>query len=83
MAAISRIKPKQVLFTVTRQKMGNTTLSCDVVHRVAVTEVDPSGQFVMASWNGNPVQKFSALRVSKWKVSEPKVKKPALFRYST
>ncbi len=75
MAAISRIKQHQVLFTVTRQKMGNTTMSYDAVHRVKVTEVDPAGKFVMASWNGNAVRRYSESHVAKWKVNEP-VKKP-------
>jgi hypothetical protein len=80
MAAISRIKTEQILFTVTRQKMGSTTMSYDAVHRVRVIEVDPEGRFVIASWNGNKARRYSASQVSKWKVNEPIVKKPAIFR---
>lgn len=80
MAAISRIKPGQVLFTVSRQKMGNTTMSYDAVHEVRVTEVDADGQFVMASWNSNAIRRYLAIDVAKWKVSRPIVKKPSLFR---
>jgi len=76
MAAISRIKPGQVLFTVKRMKMGNTTMSKQVVHPVTVRTVDPGGRFVEASWNGNAVEKFYEQEVAKWKVKDPS-KKPA------
>lgn len=79
MASISRIKPQQVLYTVTRQRMGNTTMSRDAVHRVMVTEVDPAGKFVMASWNGNPVRRYSESQVAKWRVKEPVTKPRPLF----
>jgi SOS-response transcriptional repressor LexA len=74
MATITRIKPGQVLFTVTRQKMGNTTISRGVMHRVVVKEVDPDGRFVIASWNGNAACKFYERDVARWKVNEPQPK---------
>ncbi len=80
MASISRIKPQQTLYTVTRQKMGNTTMSRKAVHRVVVTEVDPEGKFVMASWNGNQVRRYSESQVAKWKVKEPATDSQPLFR---
>lgn len=71
MATISRLSPGQVLYTVTRQKMGNTALSRKAVHTVRVIEVDPDGKFVMASWNTNPARKYRESDVSKWKVNKP------------
>ncbi len=71
MATISRIRPGQVLYTVTRQKMGNTALSTKAVHAVRVIEVDPNGKFVMASWNTNPARKYRESDVSRWKVNKP------------
>lgn len=79
MAAISRIKPNQVLYSVERRKMGNTTLSETVVYQVLVNEVDPDGQFVIASHNGNPARRYSERAVAKWKVNKPETKKK-LFR---
>lgn len=79
MAAISRIKPDQVLYSVERRKMGNTTLSETVVFAVRVKEVDPEGRFVIASHNGNPVRRYSERAVAKWKVNKPETKKK-LFR---
>jgi hypothetical protein len=75
MAAISRIRPDQVLFTVRRQKMGNTTMKQTVYHRVTVREIDPEGRFVIATWNGNAPEKFYASEVARWKVSDPRLKK--------
>jgi len=71
MATISRIKPGQVLYTVTRQQMGNTTIRRGVLHSVVVKEVDPEGQYVIASWNSNVPRKFYEREVAKWKVKKP------------
>lgn len=71
MAAISRIKPGQTLYDVTKQQMGNTTLRRTAVFQVKVTEVDPDGKFVMASWNANPARKYRPNQVAKWRVSKP------------
>lgn len=74
MATISRLKPDQVLYTVTRQKMGNTTISRGVLHRVVVKEIDPEGRYVVASKNGNTARKYYERDVARWKVNEPKPK---------
>lgn len=71
MAAISRIKPGQTLYRVTKQKAGNTTMRRTAVHPVYVQDVDPDGKFVMASWNGNPARKFLPNAIAKWRVSKP------------
>ncbi len=74
MATIRNLKPDQVLYTVTRQKMGNTTISRGVLHHVVVKEVDPEGRFVMATWNSNPVRKYFERDVARWKVNQPQPK---------
>ena len=74
MAVISRIKPGQTLYSLTRQKMGSTTVSHVAVHPVYVREVDPEGRFVLASWNGNPPRKFFVREVKRWRVKKPEPK---------
>lgn len=71
MAALNRIQPGQVLYTLTRQKMGHTTMSRLAVHEVRVVEMLPEGRGVLASWNGNTPRKFYASQVAKWRVNRP------------
>lgn len=71
MATISKLKPGQILYTVTRGRLGNTTLRTVRVHDVKIIEVDPDGKFVVASWNGNRSEKYHRGDVSTWKVSKP------------
>ena len=72
MAAFSRLKVGQTLYTVTRQGMGNTTLTRRAVHPVTVREIDAVKRRVFASWNYNPPEWFSERRVARWKVNKPK-----------
>ncbi len=71
MATISKLKSGQLLYSVTRVKMGNTTMSRLAVHPVKVIEIDPDGMFVLASWNSNPARKYFPGQVAKWKVNMP------------
>ena len=71
MAAFKNIKPGQILFTVSRHRMGNTTASTISVHRVSVVSVDEEAQTVTASWNGNRARVYFRGEYSAWKVSEP------------
>ena len=75
MATIGKIKAGQVLYKVTRQKMGNTTASRGVVNRITVEEVDPAGEWVIARYNHMKARKYYTHQVSLWRVSEPKVKR--------
>lgn len=76
MAAFSRIKVGQVLFTVTRQRMGNTTMTRLAVHEVKVLELDPVKRKVRAIWNHfNAPEWYSERQVARWKVSKPKADK--------
>ncbi len=71
MAAFKNIKPGQILFTVSRHRMGNTTASTVAVHKVSVESVDEETQTVIASWNSNKSRKYYPSEYSKWKVREP------------
>lgn len=71
MAQIKKLKVGQVLYTVTRSRLGNTTLRTVHVHEVVVKEIDPEGKFVIASWNHNRAEKYWAGDVGTWKVSKP------------
>jgi hypothetical protein len=71
MAALSRIKVGQTLYTVTRQGMGNTTMTRRAVHAVTVREINLEKRRVFASWNYNEPQWFSERQVARWKVKKP------------
>jgi hypothetical protein len=72
MASFNRIKIGQTLYTVTRQGMGNTTMTRLAVHAVTVREINVEKRRVMASWNYNAPQWYSERHVARWKVNRPK-----------
>ena len=74
MATLSRLKPGQTLYTITKQKMGNTTIRINVMHHVIVKEVFPDEGYCIASWNGNTPRRYSAFQVKSWRVNKPKPK---------
>lgn len=71
MAKLDRLVPNQILYTVSRGRMGNTTISTVRVHEVKVIEVNTTEGYVIASWNHNAPKKCYEGEVSRWKVSEP------------
>lgn len=74
MATISRLQPGQTVYTVERQKMGNTTVSYGALIEIHIVEVDPEGLWVMASRRGRPARKYRESDAKKWRVSKPKPK---------
>lgn len=66
---ISSLTPGQVAWTVTKQKMGNTTVSTVAIHPVRVISVHDD--YVVASWNGNAERKFYEKAVKAWRKSKP------------
>lgn len=70
MATLSRLKVDQVVYSVERVKMGNTTMSRGALYRVRITEIGED--WVMASKNGNPPRKYGLRAIKKWRVNEPK-----------
>jgi hypothetical protein len=74
MATISRLKPGQVVYSLERQRMGNTTMTIKVCYSIQITEIDPDQKWVMASWNSNPPRRFYERSVRKWKIKKPEPK---------
>lgn len=60
-----------VYYTVSRQKMGNTTMSTIAIHRVRVISCDTVKGTVVASWNGNASRTYYERDYSKWRKNEP------------
>ncbi|GBQ85580.1 hypothetical protein AA14337_3109 [Acetobacter malorum DSM 14337] len=74
--SIKSLNPGEVVYSVTRQKMGNTTISQTVVHSVVIEAVDLQKGKVVARWNGNPAKSFFAQDGKlPWRRSKPKEKK--------
>lgn len=71
MASIRNLKPGQVLYTISRRKMGNTTISTTVVHPVEVVRVAEDGRSVVAVWNSNRERTYYERDVTKWRVQRP------------
>jgi hypothetical protein len=80
---ISKLKPGDVVFSVEKTKMGNTTLKTVSVFRVYIKEVHET--HVIASWNGNPARRFGLAAVNKWKEKEPvRIQiRPSYYRLAT
>jgi hypothetical protein len=68
---ISKLQVGQVLYGTERRKMGNTTTNTTTVFPIKVTEIDPEGNWVLASWNHNRPQKFRQTAVNRWKLTKP------------
>lgn len=69
MATISKLKPGQIVYSVERRRMGNTTLTTISVYDVRIIEVHE--RHVTASWNGNRPQDFYRHEIGHWKVKKP------------
>jgi hypothetical protein len=68
---IEKLKVGQIVYNLERRGMGNTTLRTTSAFAIKITEVDPAGQWVMASWNFNSPRKFRAHEISKWREKKP------------
>ena len=66
---IADLKPGMRVWNTMRYKMGNTTISTLGAYQIHVYSV--FDDHVMASWNGNQIQKYYAHQVAKWKKAEP------------
>jgi len=78
MATISKLVVGQTLYSVESTRMGNTTMSRKALYHVVVKEIDPAGNWILASWNGNPPRKFYEASVRKLKVKKPEPKNSVL-----
>lgn len=71
--ALSALKPGDVVFSVRREKAGNTMRSRTVCLEVRILEVDAGAQTVRASSNGNPPRTVRARGGQlPWRRSKPK-----------
>jgi len=77
MATFDRLKVGQVLYTVTSQNMGNTTMHTKVVHTMKVMEINTFKRTVFASWNGNLPRWHHERHVLAWRVKGPKLRRTA------
>lgn len=66
---LTSLKPGMVVYDVQRHRMGNTTLITHSVYKVEIFEVHDN--HIVASWNGNPRQKFFESGVEKFRKNEP------------
>lgn len=68
---LSKLTPEQIVYSVEKRTMGNTSMTTTSVFCVRIVEVDPEGKWVMASWNGNTARKFYERMTSKWRKERP------------
>lgn len=73
MASIRRLQPNQIVWSIRRQKMGNTSLTCGALFQVYIYEVGED--YAIASWNGNPRQRYGLREIKKWRVNKPAPKR--------
>jgi hypothetical protein len=59
------------VYSVSKSKMGNTTIRTVSVHAVNVISTDLVKETVLASWNGNYPKTFHATQYTKWRKSKP------------
>lgn len=60
-----------IYYTISRHKMGNTSMSTVAVHKVKVISCDSVRETVVASWNGNQARTYTESAYSKWRKNEP------------
>ena len=75
MASISKLTVGQTLYSLSRQKMGNTTVSRTACHTVVVKSIAPDLSSIEASWNGNRPRLYSLREIAKLKVKKPSPKR--------
>ena len=75
MATLNKLVVGQIVYSVQRRRMGNTTLSREAVFPVRIVSIDLEKRCVTASWNYNPPSRFGERHVNKWRLKEPAKKK--------
>lgn len=68
---IEQLQPGQIVYSVYRHRMGNTTLHTTEVWRGQIVSINPEDQTVVASWNGYRPERFISSVWSKWRIKEP------------
>jgi len=78
MASISKLVPGQILYSLERQRMGNTMVSRTALYTVKVESIAEDKQSIMASWNSNPAREYLEFQVKKLRVKRPEPKRMIL-----
>lgn len=76
MLKLSALKPGDIVYSVNRQRMGNTTIRQSVCHEVRIIAVDYDKMRVTYSWNGNPAQTSRDHVCRTWRRTKPVIKNP-------
>lgn len=66
---ISQLESGMQVWSVTRTKMGNTTITTVIVHPVVIIEIHDN--HVIARWNGNAPRRFGETAIRGWKKEKP------------
>lgn len=71
MASLKKIEVGQVLWSIKKQKMGNTSISTQSLYPVKVIEINLDEGFAIVSWNGNAPVKYRENQIRALKVNKP------------
>ena len=61
MIKIESLKVGDVLYDTHSERAGNTTMRVEGVWECYVRAIDPAGQWIDISWNGNPELRYNAV----------------------
>lgn len=70
---IEKLEAGMTVYSVGKQKMGNTKMTTVCVWPVFIHSVNMEKRTVMASWNHNSVREYDEYSWSKWRLKEPKL----------
>lgn len=68
---LESLKPGDVVYSLSRGKMGNTTMRTTYVHHVTIKSIDLENQTCVACWNCNRDRTFYRGEWSKWRKNAP------------
>ena len=66
-----KLQPGMTVYSVTKEKMGNTHIRTVRVCSVKIISVDLASETVMAAWNYNLRRKYFANQYGKWRKEQP------------
>ncbi|WP_164907568.1 hypothetical protein [Escherichia coli] len=66
---LSQLEVGMTVWSLSRTKMGNTTIKTVTLHSVVIKEVHDN--HVIASWNGNAPRRFGETAITGWKKEKP------------
>ncbi|EAN4326978.1 hypothetical protein EG703_05030 [Salmonella enterica] len=66
---LSQLEAGMTVWSLSRSKMGNTSIKTVTLHSVVIQEVHDN--HVIASWNGNAPRRFGETAISGWKKDKP------------